>query len=149
MLSFFLWNWPQTYVVYQAQQELYTNLSLLVDEFQDWLLFFWSVSNSKQLCSMYRKVTTGRSTVFYSNLIWVCLKLFLPSDECAGWNHFGRTYVTRFLSASAGVCFGLGHRPAVRSKGGLWYPLLVLLPSKGLCTGVGIYPHSPGCRIQV
>lgn len=40
MLSFFLWNWPQTCVVYQAQQELYTNLSLLVDEFQDMALVF-------------------------------------------------------------------------------------------------------------
>lgn len=31
----FLWAWPQTYVIHQAQQELYTTLSLLVDEFQD------------------------------------------------------------------------------------------------------------------
>lgn len=40
MLSSFLWDWPQPYVVYQAQQELYTNYSLLVDEFQDLALVF-------------------------------------------------------------------------------------------------------------
>jgi len=42
-MSFFLWDWPQTYVVYQAQQETYTNLSLLVDDFQD-LAFVFLVS---------------------------------------------------------------------------------------------------------
>jgi len=76
-------NWPQTYAVYQAQQELYTNLSLLVDEFQDLALVFL-VTNSKYLRSTHHKVTTGRSNIFHSNLIWGCLKSFLSSDECVG-----------------------------------------------------------------
>lgn len=37
---------------------------------------------------MHHKVTTGMSTILYGNLIRGCLKLFLPPDECAGWNMF-------------------------------------------------------------
>lgn len=41
-MSFFLWDWSQTYVVYQTQLETYRNLSLLFDEFQDLPFIFLS-----------------------------------------------------------------------------------------------------------